>query len=251
MGKISFENFGIAASKGNDNTISASRYYMQKDEEKLILGDVISKLEITSEDELMDVGSNTGNLTIPLSFFVNNITAVDHAECLEKLNSRFPNLDNICLIPGDFMEVDIKKTFNKILIYSVLHYLEDENETIDFIVKAASLLKAGGRLLLGDLPNIDKERRFLNSDFGKKYQEEWISKRKLIQKKLAGDAECIGDLLKDSVKDARYVQFNDALILKIIGIFRNKGYHVYLFPQAQGLPFSNEREDIVIEKLLD
>ena len=121
--KISFENFGIAASKGNDNTISASRYYMQKDEEKLILGDVISKLEITSEDELMDVGSNTGNLTIPLSFFVNNITAVDHAECLDKLNSRFPNLDNICLIPGDFMEVDIKKTFNKILIYSVLHYL--------------------------------------------------------------------------------------------------------------------------------
>ena len=73
MGKLSFENFGKAAKKSTDNTISASRYYMQKDEEKLILGDVISKLEITSKDELMDIGCNTGNLTIPLSFFVNNI----------------------------------------------------------------------------------------------------------------------------------------------------------------------------------
>jgi ubiquinone/menaquinone biosynthesis C-methylase UbiE len=173
MGRLSFENFGHAAAQTDDPTIIASRYLMQKDQEKLITYDVIKKLELTPSDIVLDIGAGPGNITLPLSFMVKEIHAIDHENCLAQIEKRYPSLDNIKLLPGNFLDLEIKETYSKIFFYSVLQYLANEDEVFIAINKAYQALAPGGILMLGDLPNRDKEERFRNSKAGQEYQKKW------------------------------------------------------------------------------
>lgn len=139
MSDISFNDFGYVASKGGDSTILASRYSHQKQQEKLIFLDVIEKLKISPLDDVLDIGSGLGLLTMPLSYIAKTITAIDHPEILKRINKY--NDDNIQLISGSFLDLEVRQRFDKIVIYSVLHYLQSREEVLVFVKKAMGLLK--------------------------------------------------------------------------------------------------------------
>jgi len=137
MGRRSFENYGVLASKVEDCTVLAGRYSFQKSSERNILHDILAKLDLRPEHSLLDIGCNAGNLTIPLSFMVAGTTGLDHPECLRRLREKFPN--GIELVSGNFLDVPLSRPFDRILCYSVLHYLRSADEVYKFMDKTARL----------------------------------------------------------------------------------------------------------------
>jgi len=242
MSSVSFNNFGYVASKEVDNTILASRYGHQKNQEKMIVLDVIEKLELNPLDQVLDIGSGPGLLTLPLSYIARTVTAVDHEQVLKKINKQQDN--NIILKAGNFLELDLSEKFNKIVTYSVLHYLQSENEVLEFVKKAISLLHKDGILMIGDVANRQKQDRYFSTEKGLLEEGEFNQNR--LETSENNQPDSIGDYLHERVKDDQCAYIDDDLVVKIFLLARNNGCDSYIVPQKQGLPFSNYREDILI-----
>lgn len=105
------------------------------------------------------------------------VVGVDGEGCIKRLNKRILDIENISTLIGDFREIEIEERFDCILMYSVLMYIDSYEEILSMVLKAALLLKDNGRMLLGDILNDGKKRRFANSVVGhmidKEYREKW------------------------------------------------------------------------------
>jgi len=246
MSRVSFQNYGLKAKQLNNYTVIAGRYSFQEEAEKKILLDIIKKLNIDPNDKCLDIGCGVGNILIPMSFFVKSITGIDHESCIGKLKERLSDLKNINLIPGNFLDLMLSDYFDKIVVYSVLHYLKNKDEVFEFMFKAVSLLVPGGKILFGDIPNESRKDRYLMTPQGKHIESEWNAKIKYMGKETDKPSNL---LLNDLPTDMKLVGFDDNFILSIIARMRKKGYHAYILPQPPELPFGYTREDILIEKL--
>jgi SAM-dependent methyltransferase len=237
VGRISFDNFGRLAAGSTDPAAVTMRYAMQLREERLILRDVLDKLEIGPDDDLLEIGCGPGTTLVPLAFLCASATGVDHEEVLRVLAGRFAGPPTITLLPGNFLDLALDRTYSRILVYSVVQYLDGVDEAIAFSLKAAELLAPGGRLLLGDLPNADRKRRFHASDAGKRFQEEWALRA-------GGDEteEAVG-LLDD---DQMIGSFDDASLVRLVLALRSAGFESQLLQQPPDLPFGFTREDVLI-----
>lgn len=238
MSLISFDNYtALARDDSATNTEVAGRFPTQILSEKRIMLDVVSKLDLSPEDSLLEIGCGPGNLLLPLSFLVSKSSGIDNKAAIERLNCRSRGLEGVSGIEGDFLAMELpKETFNKILIYSVFHYLDTEETIFKFIDRACSLLAPGGKLLIGDLPNIDKKNRFLNSDAGKAFLVEWKKNNS-------------GNKKRKYIKpDNELVTINDSLLLKMISQARLTGLDAYVLPQPADLPFGSSREDLLFTK---
>ncbi len=247
MSEIVFNNFGfVSACDDIDYTVLAGRCMSEKGMEKRVFRDVIFKLNLTENDKLLEIASGTGNLSIPISFIVDSVSCCNYDLLIEKMKNRCPYADNIMYYPGNFLKISIDEQYDKILIYSVLHYLENEREVFDFIEKALKLLKKGGRLLVGDLANADNENRFYNSQKGKVWMEKHYKDNKQYGNN--GQKVSFSEYLVDMKKDGSCVKITNELIFKILKKFREKGYKTYLMEQPSNLPCGMTREDIMIVK---
>ena len=240
MSRASFESFGDLAASGLSDTEKAGRHGIQAKDEKNIVADVIAKLDLEAEDDLLEIGCGTGNLLIPLSFRVKEAVGIDHPKMIDALKKRFPDA-GLSGVAGDFLQVELDRKFAKILIYSVLHYLSDDAEVFAFIDRAAALLRPGGRLLIGDLPNDDRKRRFNESERGRRFNAEWQARMKE-----GGPGEVAARLFAQIGSDSRRVPVNDGLVLRILERYRTRGYDAFVVPQPPNLPFCHSREDILI-----
>jgi SAM-dependent methyltransferase len=234
MSRISFENFGQRARESKDFTSIAGRYADQASAEKEALRDVLRKLDLRSTDSLLDIGCNVGNFLIPFSFLVRISTGVDHPDCLRVLRSRFHD-GRMELLAGDFMELKVAGPFNKILCYSVLHYLSDAHQVKHFVAKALSLLAPGGRALFGDIPLVRKKERFLDSAEGKSFDAEWRRKR------ASNPTPEIA-----LPPDPDLVQFDDLLVQELEELCSQSGCRCELLDQPPELPFSFTRSDLLV-----
>ena len=237
MSRISYENYAKMARNLTNDTEKAGRYIIQEKAERHIFLDIVKKLKVKDEDIILDIGSGTGTLTIPLSFICSEVYALDHPDVLNALKNRCGGLNNFTFLSGNFLDLDVDRKFNKILVYSVLHYLKDEKEVIFFIDKALSLLEIGGRLLLGDIPNASTKKRFIESDYGKIFLDNW--------KENMNDSLLRTQPLELD-EDNMSVKFNDSTIIRLIGHIRSKGFNAYFLSQPSELPFGYTREDILI-----
>lgn len=242
MANMAFEAYGNLAVQGTDALLQAGRLPQHSEAERLILVDVLKKLRPSPSDRLLEIGCGPGSLAIPLSFLVQHVAAMDHFEVVERGRQRYiaPNLE---WIGGEFPKNVPGSMFDCVLVYSVLHYLPSDDAVLNFCLKAASMVKPGGRMLLGDLPNIDCKNRFLNSEAGKAFDEAWRAGKFLrgqiatgAQLELPSNADMIGVL-------------TDKLLLRIVGSLRRAGFQAYVLPQPPDLPFGHTREDILVERL--
>lgn len=88
-------------------------------------------------------------------------------------------------------------------------------------------------MLIGDIPNVSKRKRFFASEAGIKFHQSFMQ------------TDEIPDV------DFRSVEFNridDAVLLGVIMRARAQGCDAYWLPQAEGLPMANRREDLLIAK---
>jgi SAM-dependent methyltransferase len=237
MSRTSYENYGAGAEQAN-LTVVAGRYASQGEAERLIVVDVVTKLDLCPGDDLLEIGCGAGNLLIPLAFLCRSATGIDHPALLARLLQRFPESPQITLLSGNFLDVQPDVSYSKILMYAMLHYQSSMDEVLECIDKAASLLRPRGRMLLGDLPNADHKRRFLATRAGKTLDREWTARR-------SEAAPSEEDSLWDG--DPRLVgSFDDKSIVEIMRTMREAGFEAYVLEQRPELPFGCTREDILV-----
>ncbi|MFT6248968.1 MAG: hypothetical protein ACJAZQ_002177 [Cognaticolwellia sp.] len=228
-----------AADSSLTNTEKCGRYLKQSDDELNIFDDICSKLPaLTQENTLIiDIGCGCSD---PVKKLIknsqqhnNNLVLVDSEEMLSLL----PDLDNVTKINTQFPDKSFVEAYqNKadaIIVYSVFHCVYLESDFIMFADSLVKLLNNGGTLLLADLPNATKKKRFLSSEEGKAFHKDWSG--------------------EESIPEVNWNQFeagslDDSLVMMLMMRYRQMGYETYLVPQNKQLPFSNTREDILVRK---
>jgi len=235
------DKYSRDAANVTSEMVLGGRMSFQKEAVKRIALDVVNKLELKPTDSLLDIGCNCGLLTIPLSYLCDKVTGVDVAGVVERLAKKTEHFYNIELISGDFLDVDIDEKYDCILIYSVLVYLDSYELKLEFIKKALSNLKPGGRLLIGDIINTSTKERFGNSKTGKKIDEEYREKCKLLTP---------DDLVVQESNSKVVInnKLNDETLMKLLLDIRKMGYESFLLPQSSDLPFGYTRQDILVKK---
>ncbi len=226
-------------SKRLKSTLNASgRFSFQKGEMKRIVPEILNILDLKPNESLLDIGCNCGDITIPLSFMCDKVTVIDGIGAIERLKQRTSDYDNFTYIEGDFLTTDMSGSYDCILAYSVLMYIESFEDKLEFILKAAGLLKSGGRLLVGDIVNNDRKRRFDNSEKGKEIG-------KIYRENLENLTQ--EDIIKlEHDKPVENI-LSDVQLMKILYKVREMGYESYLLPQNIQLPFGYTRDDILIK----
>lgn len=207
--------------------------------EDLIFKDICLKLTKLSSlnGNILEIGPGCSDLPIMLANLCleNNATIyfVDSAEMLANL----PTHKRAIKIPGQFPDVFIGEKggnkFDVILAYSVIQYAFAEGNFWSFLEKCLALLNPGGQILFGDIPNSSMRQRFLSSQEGKSFLKNF---------KLSNPAQ--------SVNPPEIRSIDDSVIFSILTRVRDMGFHAWVLPQMAGLPMSNRREDILIEKPL-
>ena len=241
---LKFDDFKDLAS---DDTLSIYQKIgfpdnYRKEKEKDIFNDIFQKLGIENNNEnkvLLDIGPGCSELPLMIiNAFTNNNAKILLADSEEMLNY-LPDAANIFKFKGYFPDempalfAVYKKKVDYIIAYSVLHYVFYNTSVFKFIDSALSLLKSGGKFLIGDIPNISKRKRFFSSEAGIQFHKNFTG------------TDTMPEITNTHQEQT---QIDDAVINSILQRYRNLGYEVYLLPQNEKLPMHNRREDLLICK---
>jgi hypothetical protein len=238
---MTYEHFRSLA---EDPTLSANEKIGMPDAARLgfdasILADILQKVPPLARhgQTVVDIGSGCGTFAHQFIAYCreleHGLVLVDSPEMLAHL----PNPANVNKVAGRFPanEASIKDHIPEgadvVLVYSVLSVVFIESNPFLFLDRAAALLRNGGHLLVGDVPNASKLRRFLASDAGARYHKTYMRTE---------EPPSIGAF------DPPTDQIDDGVILGIIDRMRRRGFDAYVVPQSDSLPLSNRREDILI-----
>jgi cyclopropane fatty-acyl-phospholipid synthase-like methyltransferase len=241
---LKFEDFKHLAT---DNTLTVNQKIgfpeqYRADKDQLIFDDIFNKLNFwntTANQIVLDIGagcSNLAHLIINHCRLQNNkLILVDHKEMLDQLPNGVFIEKYFGYFPTDL--TNMLNTYhlkvNKIICYSIFHYVYQQSCIFQFLDNALSLLAPGGVLLLADLPNQSKRNRFFKSIEGIKYHQAYTNSNTLPP---------INELSIDEPI------IDDGIIFGILLRYRNAGFDTYLVPQSVNLPMANRREDILIYK---
>ena len=132
--------------------------------------------------------------------------------------SLLPNLNfvekKVIMFPKEDFVNEYAERADSVIIYSVLQHVMYDMSPFVFLDNAVMLLAPGGKLFIGDIPNISKRNRNLKYDQGTLFEK-----------------------------------IEDSLIFSILQRYRNFGFETYLLRQSDDLPLSETREHILIERI--
>jgi SAM-dependent methyltransferase len=205
--------------------------------EERILESISSLLGLENETGLLviDIGCGGGALARRLIQLcrdrAHRLVLVDSAEMLAQL----PGDAIAQKVPGRFPDAAplLERWAGRadaVLVYSVLHYVFAEADIWEFVDAALALLAPGGRLLLGDVPNVSKRRRFFSSERGAAFHRAFMG---------TGEGPPIDPCPTEPGK------IDDAVILELVARTRAQGFDAHVLPQPDDLPFANRREDVL------
>jgi 2-polyprenyl-3-methyl-5-hydroxy-6-metoxy-1,4-benzoquinol methylase len=234
----------------DDDTLLAARYLVDAGKEEDIWNDIALKIKPIKRQSMLDIGCGCGGLTkvilrktasLGLDVYMMDIPAV-----IDKLykNAERKFIDGVTFFKGVFPWETPKelfyKTYDMVLVYSVVQYTE---QPFDFIEEVVKLLAPGGRALFGDIPNVNMKGRFLSSKQGRHFEAAYRN-IPLEQVPIYRD-QC--DFVDNSTGQNKKI--NDQLLLSVLERYRGQGYNAYLLPEPSSLPFWHTREDLLIEKI--
>ena len=210
--------------------------------ESAICEDIVEKLQlrVKKNQELLDIGSGCSDLPSHLLKIAqensHSLTLLDSEEMHQNLSMAVRSGSKQVSAQFPYCPEFIyehQSSFDSILCYSVIQYPFLESSIFRFLDSMLLLLKSGGRLLIGDIPNLSMKKRFLNSSAGKEFHEQYYGQNSKVNVDW-------NSITLDKIDDSVVI----ALILRA----RAAGFHAYLLPQSENLPLSNRREDILIVK---
>ena len=239
---LTFEDFkrlAVDPSLSRYEKIGCPNDYREGHEEA-IFEDIVSKLESLSKSgkTIVDLGCGCSGLAFMIiqqcEETGNNLLMVDSDEMLSMLPDKPFIKKYPCRFP-DCPELldEYSERVDGILVYSVLQHVFLDGNIFDFIDRACELLADSGELLLGDIPNISKRKRFFSSDAGIQFHREFTG---------TGETPRVEHLVNEPGK------IDDGVVFGIMQRYRAFGFDTYLLPQDPRIPFANRREDLLISK---
>jgi hypothetical protein len=209
--------------------------------EAAIWQDILAKLPALSgrDKVVLDIGPGCSELPQMLIDLCrrngHTLLLVDSPEMLahlpdepfiEKHAGYYPNCPD--LIASYEGRVDV------LLSYSVLHYIFVESSIWAFLDTSLELLAHDGEMLIGDIPNASKRKRFFASPQGVAFHRAFT-----------GDDEAIPEVAFNQVQPHL---IDDSVVFALANRARLAGCDAYIVPQGPDLPMANRREDLLIRK---
>jgi len=206
-----------------------------------IFHDIIQKLPSLSRTKstVMEIGPGCSELPLMLvrhcQLKNSDVIFVDNEEMLAQL----PDEPCVSKYAGPFPEAirthanRLAGSIDTIIAYSVIQYVFAGGNLWEFLDHTLSLLRDGGEILLGDIPNISMRKRFLASDSGK-----------LFHQRFSG--EVAPPRVEFNRIEAKHI--DDSVVLSLVARARGQGFHAWIIPQELSLPMGNRREDLLIRK---
>jgi ubiquinone/menaquinone biosynthesis C-methylase UbiE len=159
------------------------------------VAEIVKLLDLRQYQTLADIGCGSGLITLSLSPWLNHICAVDFSPALiERAKSNLKGINNVEFHVGNITNLPLAQaSVDKMLVYSVIQYLESEDAVRMAFQQAARILKDGGRALFAANP--DPAKRSIYEDIlyqrtDKSAAEKeiklldnllWVTQEKLIQ----------------------------------------------------------------------
>jgi hypothetical protein len=208
--------------------------------EAAIWQDIITKLPVLSEQNkvILDIGPGCSELPSMLIDLCRDkghqLVLIDSEEMLAQLPDE-PFIEKHTGIFPDTSDVleQYRGRIDVLLSYSVLHYVFVEGNLWSFLDASLSLLADGGEMLLGDIPNASKRRRFFSSPAGVAFHRAFTGRE---------------DLPEVSFNSVQPGVIDDTVVMALIQRARTSGVDAYVVPQGPDLPMANRREDLLFRK---
>ena len=208
--------------------------------EVAIFSDILAKLPALRGrgKTILDIGPGCSDLPQMLIEYCqaheHTLVLLDSAEMLAQL----PAANGVQKIAGFYPECApalsaMAGRIDAIICYSVFHYIFAEASSWEFIDRSIELLAPGGRMLVGDIPNVSMRKRFFASEAGAAFHHAFT-----------GQTEP-PDVAFNCVEPGKV---DDAVLLGLVMRARQQGADAWLLPQPDDLPMANRREDLVISR---
>jgi hypothetical protein len=240
--KLSFDDFRRMATDD-----SLSRYEKigfpnsyRQGKEAAIFQDILGKLQLLQlrNKVVLDIGPGCSELP---SMLIDLCRQNAHTLILidsEEMLSHLPDAPFIRKIAGCYprsagLIPEYNGKIDVCLAYSVLHYVFAESNVWEFLDKSLELLTPGGELLIGDVPNNSKRKRFFSSAAGIRFHQEFTGTK---------------EIPTTTLTEISHSKIDDAVIFSLLARARSAGFDAYVVPQASDLPMANRREDILIRR---
>jgi hypothetical protein len=238
-----FRRMAADSSLSRHEKIGFPNEYRQGKEEA-IFADILGKVSAlgSREKTVLDIGPGCGGLAHLIVEHCqrqgHRLILIDSREMLDQL----PDRPGITKLPGCFPRCEevigeYAGQVDAIICYSVAQYVFVETSLFEFVDQALLLLAPGGALLVGDIPNVSKRKRFFASPAGRRFHQQFV-----------GRAEEPPDWLKGAFNQPEPGKIDDAVLLGLLMRARAAGYDSYIVKQNPDLPMANRREDLLICK---
>ena len=238
--KLGFEDF-----RGLARDPSLSRFQKigfpdayREGHEQAIHADILAKLPPLQRAGavVLDIGPGCSDLPRMIiahaAALGQQLHLVDSAEMLALL----PDAEGVSKTAGFYPECPellqaLAGRVDAVIVYSVLQYIFVDTNLWRFRDATLALLAPGGRILLGDIPNVSMRRRFFSSAAGKAFHRAFTGR----------DED--PPLSPPGIEAG---QIDDAVVFAILQRARAAGFDAFVVPQPGTLPMHNRREDILV-----
>lgn len=206
--------------------------------EHAILADLIGKIPALEQLQriVVDIGPGCGELA---RLMLEHCERHQHRLMLidsEEMLAQLPDVPCAHKVPAYYPQCpqvfeNYSGKVDAIIVYSVFQYVFAEGNPWDFIDRSLALLAPGGRLLIGDIPNISRRKRFFASETGIRFHQTFTGTEETPE-------------VRFNVLEPSYI--DDSVVLAIVARARAAGFDAFVVPQADDLPMANRREDVLI-----
>jgi ubiquinone/menaquinone biosynthesis C-methylase UbiE len=141
--------------------------------------DVAKKLELRSEDRLLNVGCGAGLFEIAYAHWVKEIYGVDYSEEMVKVAKRnTEKYDNIIIKHGDMQNLPFAgEFFDKVLANTVIQYLNNLNEVKKTFREIKRVTKKQARILVSMNPDVSKKNDYIKGYYKLNLPQKEIKKK--------------------------------------------------------------------------
>lgn len=240
-------HFNSLARKGKDELFAGARCDLNdKKTVRHIVKNIADRLRLNSADTFLDLGCGTGILSADLSRKVNKYVGLDFGHDVLKRAKRNMRTE---FVQGDITALPFADAiFDKVLCYSVVHYLQDDWEFGKALYEMVRVCKPGGIIMVGDIPERVKKEMWENKG---RQEGESLSQYRLRQttqskyKISSNQFDRNRTKLNITSPQVAGVVFDTQSILQAC---HRIGVNGYVVAQPHPLPLSNTRVDLIIRR---